>query len=91
MAKIKEKKIVLYGAGEVGKDYYAQIAKYENCDIVAWVDKNPKVFPYYEVKAMQELDRIQFDYILIAVKNQKIAKDIESELNALGVGRDKIL
>lgn len=91
MAKIKKKKIVLYGAGEVGKDYYAQIVKYENCDIVAWVDKNPKVFPYYEVKAVQELDRIQFDCILIAVKNQKIAKDIESELNALGVGRDKIL
>jgi len=38
--RLKGKKIVLYGAGNVGKAYYWNILDDGECLLVAWVDKN---------------------------------------------------
>ena len=36
------KKVVIYGAGRVGRDYYAQISRYSSCTILAWIDSYPE-------------------------------------------------
>lgn len=38
----KGNRIVIYGAGDVGKNFYSQVYGNENCKLTAWVDKNAK-------------------------------------------------
>lgn len=91
ITKILDKKIVLYGAGVVGKDYYAQISKYVNCKIVGWVDKNPVELPYRKVNEITAIKDMQFDYIVIAVKRESIANEIRHELTQMGIATERIL
>lgn len=87
------KKLVLYGAGCVGQDYYMQIKKYVQCRLAAWVDREyTKLhFDYAEVTAPDRLGDIDFDIILIAVEREAIAKEIRSELMAQGILESRIL
>lgn len=87
------KKLVLYGAGCVGQDYYIQIRKYVQCSLVAWVDKEYKKlhFDYAEVTGPEKLGDIDFDIVLIAVEREVIAEEIQSELMAQGILEGRIL
>ena len=80
--------IILYGAGKVGQAYYKQIKETEYCGITAWVDRN------YEKIGVQDPNKIEedgtFDYIVIAVWNEKTAEQIKSCLLNKGVDAKKI-
>lgn len=86
------KRIVIYGAGIVGKDYYAQIRRYTDCCIVAWVDAHPEKYEYPHIKlfGVEEMDIIAYDILLIAVKDERVAKEISSSLRRQGVEEGKI-
>ena len=77
-----DKKIVIFGAGEVGRDYYSQICRYPKCNIVAWVDCNYQNIYYdcTEIRGTDCLNKYEYDYILIAVKKAKRADEIKEIL-----------
>ena len=87
------KKIVIYGAGNVGKDYITQISKYEKCHIACWVDKNFENmgFPYREVIGVEQFLAKSYDIVLIAVEKKEVAKEIQQLLVEKGVLKNKIL
>lgn len=89
---IQGKKIVIYGAGVVGQDYYAQISRYSKCEIVSWIDAKPEnySFEYIEVCGKDILSKIDFDILIIAVKRKEMADEIKSQLLAEGVEAAKI-
>ena len=92
-AKICNKKIVVYGAGNVGKDYIRQIQKENLCEDYIWVDKGYKLKDNYmgvEVLSPAEMMEYQFDYVIIAVNNEKVMNEIKNELVELGIGNKKI-
>ena len=83
-------RIVLYGAGEVGKSFYHQ-GKYQGfVDIVALVDSKPKTGQEMEILTAEALAGLEFDYVLIAVRFEHIADEIRKRLLALGVKEEKI-
>ena len=86
------KKIVIYGAGAVGKDYYAQISRYTDCSIAAWVGAYPEKYDYPHIKLLgaNQLGAIAYDILLIAVKDEKRALEIISLLRSQGVEESKI-
>ncbi|MCI8659509.1 MAG: glycosyltransferase [Lachnospiraceae bacterium] len=89
---LQGKKIVIYGAGTVGQDFYAQICRYRDCRIVAWVDKydsNYK-YDYMEVVGKEELKKYDYDILVIAVNSNEIAMQIRSELIKDGIDKNKI-
>lgn len=92
MDRIKDKKIVIYGAGSVGQDYVKQIASFENCKIVNWVDQNHEKYQYdyRKVNGMDTLD-CEFDYIIIAVLEKEVADNIKQNLLQYGISEKKIL
>lgn len=93
-AKICNKKIVVYGAGNVGKDYIRQIQKENLCEDYIWVDKGYKLKDNYmgvEVLSPAEMMEYQFDYVIIAVNNEKVMNEIKNELVELGIGNKKII
>ncbi len=79
---ILDKKVVLYGAGIVGKSYYSQISRYPECQIVGWIDNRHEniLYEYIDVLGRERLKDIVFDYLIIAVKDKEAAKSIKERL-----------
>ncbi len=92
MEQLRGKKVVIYGAGQVGKDYFAQISRYKECEIAAWIDSHPEkyCYPYVEVGTQECLAQTKFDMILIAVENENTAQEIRGQLIRMGIDSGKI-
>lgn len=87
------KKIVLYGAGRVGEDFYKLLRMTKYCQIVAWVDKSA---PLYRKQGLQVQDRkdikqCSYDYVLIAVYQENVAEEIRNELIDYGISPETIV
>lgn len=91
--RLQGKNIVLYGAGAVGRAYYAQISRYPDCHICAWVDRASISPPDFgiEVKEVEIIRKVQYDCILIALKSKKNADSARELLSSMGVDERRIL
>ena len=88
----KGSKIVLYGAGNVGKAYYKQLKTNDFCEIILWVDSNYKKTGIDEVVSPERIEIITFDYIVIAVAENAVAKQIDSYLQSkMKIAKEKIV
>lgn len=90
--KLCNKRIVIYGAGAVGRDYYAQICRYSDCEVAAWIDTYPERYQYEHINLYEVgiLDLIEFDILIIAVLRKTVADDIWSKLIERGIDKEKI-
>lgn len=90
--KLEGKRIIIYGAGAVGRDYYAQISRYSDCQIVAWADTHPERYhyPHINLYGLEALRSTEFDMLIIAVGEEKLADEIRSQLIGNGVEQSKI-
>ena len=88
-----KKRIIIYGAGAVGRDYYSQFCRYENFEIVAWVDKKPAQYnyKYITIRNANQITEIEADYIVVAVANQRMADSIITEILTYGIDRKRII
>lgn len=78
---LKGKKIALYGAGVVGKDFYRQISQMNQCEITAWVDKQKYgKWNLVSIGKPETLKEISYDILILAVKNKAVADEIKEEL-----------
>ena len=85
------KSLVLYGAGLVGKSYYAQIMQLNYCKHVLWVDKNADAIKDNRVQKITSIQDGFYDYILIAIENKNICRQIFGELVEIGIEKNKII
>lgn len=90
---LQGKNVIIYGAGMVGKDYYAQISRYSRCNIIAWADTYPEKYnyPYIHLYGMNDLQTLDFDILVIAIKEEETAKSIQEELMLKGIDESKII
>lgn len=91
--KFANAKIAIYGAGEVGQDYYSELCRIKSSNVVAWVDKNYEGIHYSfrKVEAPYILKDIEFDYLLIALSNKKAISEVKEQLINQGIDREKII
>ena len=87
LEKLFGKKVALFGAGKVGHSYAKWIRAQNIAQIAVWVDNKP----IGDVKAPQELLCLQYDYVLVAVKQKSAAESITAQLANMGVKKDAIL
>lgn len=85
--------ILIYGAGELGQSYAKQIVITNYCHIIGFVDKNYKNYtntsiPIYAPNDIHELD---FDYVVVALKNSGSFPEIRRILYEQGVQEKKII
>lgn len=85
-------KVVIYGAGSVGKSYYRQLAQEKNIKIVGWIDRKlAETLVYnYKIESSDILYNINFDKLIVAVKDYQMAIEIRKELDKI-VPNEKIL
>lgn len=85
-------RIVLYGAGSVGKAYYRQLMDSDYCKIEAWVDKNFLKYKNMGVVSVDELRDKDFDYILIATLDEQVKSEMMQDImSVLKCSCEKIL
>jgi len=89
---LRNKEIIIYGSGNVGKDFYLQLTKYYDIKIVAVADGNPSSsdFEYRGVIGSDKINNFKYDMILIAVYDGKMAKEISNELVLRGIEKKDI-
>lgn len=91
--RLKNTRVILYGAGYIGQAYYYHIIRDQETEIVAWVDKAFYKYRELETEVISP-DRIynmEFDYIIVAVQEENLAIEIRKELIEKGVSKDVIL
>jgi len=89
----RSSRIVLYGAGKVGKSFYKQIAASSYCKIVMWADQNCGILDSYggEIELPEQIGKADFDYIIIAVLDRGISYEIKEKLLEIGISEKKII
>lgn len=86
-------KLVLYGAGDVGKDYYYGL-KRSGYEIVAWADKRGKELAEMGLNtvAPEAIQAAEYDVVLIAADSSDLMNQMENMLiNEIGVDPSKII
>lgn len=83
LSKIPEgSRIVIYGGGDVGEQYKRQMK--HRPDLVLVFDCD------FEMPSKEKLQSLQFDYILIAIKNAGKAEQMKEQLLQTGIENEKI-
>lgn len=87
------KKVIIYGAGEVGRDYYDQLSRIEQIDVVGLVDINYENINNrnHKVDGLYRLKENDFDFVIIAIADYFTSKEVEKNLCELGLNRDKLI
>lgn len=85
------KRIVLYGAGNVGKQYYNQLVSINYCQSLLWVDRRADFIQDERVKSIGLIDSYDFDYIVVAIENKTICNEVFEQLIGNGVNEKKIV
>lgn len=87
------KKIIIYGAGKVGIDYWKQMSNYSACQIVAWVDQNFEKIscPYRAIQDVETIKNVEFDVVLVAVASEETYLQIRQSLVQKGIDQERII
>lgn len=89
----KGSRIALYGCGNNGLACYEQLIKSGFCRLSIWVDRNytDNLLDGEKIKSVSELETATYDYVLITVMNELIAKQIKNFLLNMGIQENKII
>ena len=88
----QDSRLVIYGAGRVGKSMVKCLKASRYAEIVAWVDYcYGDSFYNIEIQPAEILQEANYDYVLIAVSIYDYVKQIKENLTSLGVPKNKIL
>lgn len=85
-------RIVVYGAGRIGYSLVQSLDKSKACSVVLWVDKNQNrpTVPGYAISSRDAIFSADYDYIVVAIMNANIAKEIKRSLISDGIPEEKI-
>lgn len=86
-------KILLYGAGEVGQDYYTQMRRDMRCKVLGVTDSCYQNYPhmYMNLRSPEEVLEYPYDKIVISVLSEGTATAIKTSLLEKGVQAERIL
>ncbi len=85
-------RLVVYGAGRVGRSMMRCLLNSNYVKMVLWVDSSVRNSLYgMDIRSPEEIETVEADYILIAVAVEEYAKQIQSFLLEKGIPSDKIL
>lgn len=90
---INGKKVMVYSAGTFGQQLMNRLKQANTCEVAGWVDDD-----YWEyrrccmdVDSVERLSKDDFDYILVATIDTKLAERIKNRIAEYGISAKKIL
>lgn len=85
-------RILLYGAGDLGRKYHQQIQNSEKLYFAGCIDygyERMEGYPF-EVRNPADWTKLDFDVVVITIKNVDKAKEVRAQLNGIGIKDSKI-
>lgn len=83
-------KIVIYGAGNIGKLYMNQLNQLNYCKVILWVDREYQEMEE-QIKSPELIVNIEFEHLVIAIANIYVRKQIYEYLINMGISDNKII
>lgn len=87
----KGSKVVIYGAGQIGKAIVSGLRKNDYCQMVSWIDSNVCNEEIKKPICIADMSPEDYDYIVIATVQSEYAKEMEDELSKLGIPKERII
>lgn len=89
----KGSRFILYGFGDVGQDWYEDIWRAGDAELVMIVDRDYKKFEksIVRIRPVEDIAAVEYDYILIAINEKNTVDAVKSSLIRQGVIAEKIL
>lgn len=86
-------RVIIYGAGRVGKAFVNQLKVSSFAQIAAWCDKNYRNYEGTDYPVISLNDGLikEYDYIVIAVNGEEMANEIRNELLGKNIPQEKII
>lgn len=83
----KNAQILIYGAGKVGMKFIRFLKDYDELKLAGVVDRNKKgqVVGGICISGIEDISALKFDYILIAIEKEDVARQVKGLLQSLGV------
>lgn len=87
------KNVIIYAAGDMGKRLYGHLSSSSEFCVKAWTDMDYEKYYQlgYPMTSFQDSLKMDFHYIIIALNNSVICKQIQTLLEKLGVEEEKII
>lgn len=88
-------RIILYGAGRMGQSLYRYLKDQLSIEVLDWLDKNFMTYQrcgmgVHSPDCLKDLQDAVYDFIVIAVNDQKAVKGIYHYLEEMGICKEKI-
>lgn len=89
----KGSRLAIYGAGCVGMSYVKELEETGYAKVEVWVDNLWKGYTNqgYDVKPIDALFRTEYDYVVIAVRNENVEGEIKDNIVNWGLDEKKII
>lgn len=88
----KKTRIIIYGAGSMGRRLKKSVEKIDNLSVVGWVDKHYQSFnSKLNIVSVERIFDMEYDYIIVAIENNMIVHDVIELLLEQGIPFKKIL
>lgn len=89
---VSGKKVILYGAGGFGIEVYKYIKRTGCCEITGWIDREYLSADKRElpVEPPEKIYEKPYDYILLTILNEQVAKAVKEELCKNGISSEQI-
>lgn len=90
---VRGSRIAVYAAGMAGKDIVTQMEVTQYAEVTLWVDKNCRYIEDRRIDCPDELYKQQdmFDYIVIAINDERIAREVKEEIIEKGIDERKVV
>lgn len=90
--KVKRgEKVILYGAGRIGRMMYDEIRKNNYCTVVLWVDQCGNCEEIHKPEEIVNISNDQYDKIVLSTINPLYSKEMKEKLFAMGIKAEKII
>lgn len=84
----RNKKIVIYGFGPYGEEYFVNL--FDKHRILGVYDRNYELLGKY-VESPESITRISFDYVIVTVMNERARKSVVNYLLEKGISENRIV
>ena len=84
-------KVILYGAGNVGKTYFDQLNRLGYYDELLWVDKDAYYIRDKNVRTVDEIDGFKADFVVIAINDKETCREVACFLEEKGIEKKSIV
>ncbi len=83
-------RVIIYGAGDVGRDYYRQFMSEKSFEVAAWVDTEYKKLCMDEVESPEVIADREFDCLILAVMDPKSREEIIDYLKRYNIHEKRV-